>query len=144
MAEDTARRHQTRASGGVQLKLPTEIAVVDDDAAVRASLARLLQACSYRVRTYESAKEFLNARGVQLPDCLILDQHMEEMTGEELLLHLARSRTRVPAVILTGHDQPGCRGRFEQAGAVTFLVKPVTPDQLLRAIETAVSTKRLH
>lgn len=122
----------------------TEIAIVDDDATLRASLARLLNACSYHTRTYGSAKEFLNRKGVQLPDCLIVDQNMEEMTGEELLLHLARSGTRIPAVVLTGHDSPLTRERFQQAGAVIFLVKPVTPDQLLMAIETAVSTKLLH
>lgn len=120
-----------------------EIAIVDDDAMLRESLARLLTACSYRVRTYESAKKFLNA-GVQVPDCLIVDQHMEEMTGAELLQSLARSGSRIPAVVLTGHDSPESRECFEQVGAVKFLVKPVTPDQLLSAIETALSTKLLH
>jgi FixJ family two-component response regulator len=122
----------------------TEIAIVDDDGNVRASLARLLKACSYNVRTYESAKEFLNSKQLQLPDCLIVDQNMEEMTGEELLQHLARSGIRIPTVVLTGHDKLESRIRFQEAGAVNFLVKPVTPDQLLRAIETALSTSLLH
>ena len=125
-------------------KVQTEIAIVDDDANIRASLARLLRACSYSVQSYESAKEFLNSRSVRMPDCLIVDQHMEEMTGEELLRHLGQSGTRIPAVVLTGNDNRKIRERFQQAGAVTFLVKPVTPDQLLRAIATALSTRVLH
>ena len=124
--------------------MQTQIAIVDDDANVRASLERLLRACSYTVRTYESAKDFLESKRVRLPDCLIVDQHMEEMTGEELLHHLAEAGIRVPTVVLTGHDTPKSRDRYQQAGAVNFLVKPVTPDQLLRAIETALSTTLLH
>lgn len=124
-------------------RVQTEIAIVDDDATLRGSLARLLTACSYRVRTYGSAKEFLYS-DVQVPDCLIVDHHMEEMTGEELLHHLTLSGTRIPTVVLTGHDSPETRERFQHAGAVNFLVKPVTPDQLLRAIETALSTSFEH
>jgi len=121
----------------------TEIAIVDDDATLRASLARLLTACSYSVRSYGSAREFLDS-GIQIPDCLILDHHMEEMTGVELLYHLALSGIRIPTVVLTGHDSPESRESFQHAGAVNFLVKPVTPDQLLRAIETALSNTLLH
>ena len=129
------------------LAAPTEckhVAIVDDDASVRASLARLLTACSYHVQTYGSAKEFFNSKPARAPDCLIVDQHMEGMTGEELLLNLARSRFRIPTVVLTGYDKLQSRIRFQEAGAVNFLVKPVTPDQLLRAIETALSTRLLH
>lgn len=125
-------------------RVQTQIAIVDDDASVRASLARLLRACSYTVRTYESAKDFLDSERIQMPDCLIVDQHMEDMTGEQLLHRLGQSGIRVPAVVLTGDDTARSRERFEEAGAVNFLVKPVTPDQLLRAIETALSTTFLH
>jgi FixJ family two-component response regulator len=111
---------------------------------LRRSLEGLLEACSYHERTYESAKSFLNAKHVPVPDCLIVDQHMEEMRGDELLHYLAHTAPRIPAIVLTGHDGPEVRQRFEQAGAVSFLVKPVTPDQLLRAIETALSTRLLH
>jgi FixJ family two-component response regulator len=144
MAEDAAWRHQQRGTNGEESGLQTEIAIVDDDPMVRGSLARLLKAYSYRVQTYESAQEFLKSERVQVPDCLIVDQYMEEMTGEELLHHLAHSGTRIPAIVLTGQNEPGSRERFQQAGAVKFLEKPVTPDQLLRAIETALSTKLLH
>ena len=125
-------------------RVQTEIAIVDDDANVRTALARLLTACSYRVRTFESAMEFLNLKRVEMPDCLVVDYHMEGMTGEELLNHLGRSGTRIPTIVLTGHDNRKIRERFQHAGAVHFLVKPVTPDQLLRAIETALSTRLLH
>jgi FixJ family two-component response regulator len=113
----------------------TEIAIVDDDASVRRALALLLEACSYQVRTYESAHQFLDSNGVPRPACLIVDQQMEEMTGEQLLHHLAHTGIRIPTVMLTGHGEAETREHALQAGVVTFLVKPVTPDQLLRAID---------
>jgi FixJ family two-component response regulator len=60
------------------------IAVIDDDASVRRALTRLLVAFDYQVRTYASAREFLNARETQPAVCLIVDQQMEETTGLEL------------------------------------------------------------
>ena len=144
MGEHATWRHQGRGSNEEQPELQTEIAIVDDDPMVRGSLARLLKAFSYHVQTYESALEFLNSKPAKMPDCLIVDQHMELMTGEELLHHLAHSKTRIPAIVLTGQNEPGTQERLQQAGAVKFLEKPVTPDQLLRAIELALSTRLLH
>ena len=144
MADDGAWRHHGGGTDVEQSGSQTEIAIIDDDAMVRGSVARLLKAYSYSVQTYESALDFLSSKREQTPDCLIVDQHMEHMTGEQLLYHLARSGTRIPAIVLTGHNVPGTQERFQQAGAVRFLEKPVTPDQLLRAIEAALHTKLLH
>jgi FixJ family two-component response regulator len=146
MAKNAARRHLRRGTSGtngVQQGLQTEIAIVDDDPTVRGSLARLLESCSYRVKAYESAKEFLNSNRLQMSSCLILDLQMEGMTGAVLQHYLAVTGAKIPVIILTAKDAPWVRERCQEAGAVDFLVKPVTPDQLLRAIETALST-RLH
>ena len=81
---------------------------------------------------------------LQVPDCLILDLNMKQMTGEDVQYYLAGIGTRIPTIILTGHDTPEICKRCQQAGAVAFLVKPVTVDQLLRALQTALSASLLH
>jgi FixJ family two-component response regulator len=121
-----------------------QIAVVDDDASVRKGLSRLLEAYSYRVRTYEGVQQFIDSLPLQVPECLILDLNMKPKTGLEVLHVLTDNGTRVPTIILTGEDEPERRERCQRAGAVAFLVKPVSVDQLLRAIRTALSTRVLH
>jgi len=103
------------------------IAVVDDDAAIRIGLSRLLKAYSYRVGTYTGGQEFLDSLHLQVPECLILDLNMDGMHGGEVLQHLADSGKRIPTIILTGHDSAERRERRQRAGAVAFLVKPVHP-----------------
>ena len=122
-------------------KMQTEIAIVDDDATLRGSLARLLEACSYRVRTYETAKEFLNSNRAQMSSCLILDLEMEGMTGAVLQHYLTVTGAKIPVIILTGHDAPWVRERCQEAGAAAFLVKPFKPDQLLMTVAAALSTQ---
>lgn len=122
-------------------KMQTEIAIVDDDATLRGSLARLLEACSYRVRTYELAKEFLNSNRAQMSSCLILDLQMEGMTGAVLQHYLAVTGAKIPVIILTGNDAPGIRESCQEAGAAAFLVKPFKPDQLLMTVAAALSTQ---
>jgi FixJ family two-component response regulator len=120
------------------------IAVVDDDASVLKALARLLDAISYRVRIHESGEQFIASLRLQVPECLILDLNMKEMSGEDVQRYLADTRTRIPTIILTARDDPNIEKHCMQAGAVAFLLKPVTPDQLVRAIQTALSTRLLH
>ena len=114
------------------------IAIVDDDASVRKALDRLVSTSSYRVQTYASVREFLQSLKAETPACLILDLQMEDTTGLELQHHLQSTRTRIPTIILTAHDEPGVHDRCAEAGAVAFLVKPVGKDELLRAIEAAM------
>jgi len=121
-----------------------QIAVLDDDPSVRKGLSRLLEAYSYRVRTYEGPQQFIESLRLQAPECLIPYMNMQPMNGGELLRYLTDNGTRIPTIILTGEDEPERRERCQQAGAVAFLVKPVTVDQLLRAIQTALSTRVLH
>jgi FixJ family two-component response regulator len=115
------------------------IALVDDDASVRRAMARLLEALSLQVRTYSSGREFLDSLKIGVPACLIVDLQMNGMTGLELLTHLAGTGLRIPTIIVTADDEPGMRHRCQLAGAVAFLVKPVTSDPLLETIKAAMS-----
>ena len=117
------------------------IAVVDDDSAVRKALAHLLAVNAYMTNTFGSAKEFLNSLDQRKPHCLVLDLHMPEWGGLDLQHHLLRNGIKIPTVIITAHDEIGLRERCSNAGASAFLVKPVSVDALISAIDTAISPR---
>jgi FixJ family two-component response regulator len=118
------------------------IAIVDDDPAVLKALARLLRARAFDARTYTSAREFLKVLHEGLPECLIVDLQMPDMTGLELQRHLTRSGVRIPTIVITAHNEAGARDRCESAGAVAFLPKPLQDTSLLAAIDGARASAR--
>ena len=113
------------------------IAIVDDDPFVLKALARVLRARALKPRTFGSAREFLASLTTELPECLIADLQMPDMTGLELQHNLNREGIRIPTIIITAHYETGVRKRCEAAGAVAFLSKPVQDTALLAAIEEA-------
>jgi FixJ family two-component response regulator len=113
------------------------IAIVDDDPSVLKALARLLRTRSLTARTYGSASQFLASLADDLPDCLILDLQMPEMTGLELQQNLARKGIRIPTIIITAHDEAGMRERCKAAGAIAYLAKPLQDTSLFAAIDAA-------
>ena len=113
------------------------IAIVDDDPSVLKALARLLGAHSFATKTYLSAPQFLASLPEGLPDCLIADLQMPEMTGLELQLNLARCGVQIPTIIITAHDEAGMRERCKSAGAIAYLAKPVSDTSLFAAIDSA-------
>jgi FixJ family two-component response regulator len=118
-------------------KNPRSIVIVDDDPAVLKALARLLGAHSFATRTYLSAPQFLASLPEGLPDCLIADLQMPDMTGLELQLTLARRGVQIPIIIITAHDEAGMRERCKSAGAIAYLAKPVSDTSLFAAIASA-------
>ena len=114
------------------------IAVVDDDFSVRKALAHLLTVNLYKASTFGSAKEFLGSLEQGRPECLVLDLHMPDWGGLDLQHHLLRNGIRIPTVIITAHDEVGLRERCANAGAAAFLVKPISVEALIEAIDSAV------
>lgn len=114
------------------------VAIVDDDMAVRKGLARLLGASEIRARSYASAREFLDSLAAELPECLIVDLQMPEMTGLELQGELSRLGTRIPTIVITAHNERGLRERCLAAGATAYLIKPLDSTVLLASIDSAV------
>lgn len=111
------------------------IAIVDDDSSVLKALARLLTAHSFVARTYPSGFEFLASLQEELPDCLIADLHMPDMTGLDLQEALAQRGVNIPTIIITGYDEATMRRRCEAAGALAYLSKPLKQSPLFAAIE---------
>ncbi len=90
-------------------------------------------------RTYASAREFLaalhDAVPDEMPECLIVDLQMPEMSGLELQRHLNRAGIGIPTIVITAHVEAGMRERCEAAGAETYLLKPLQDTTLLAAID---------
>ena len=118
------------------------IAVVDDDPAVLKALSRLLRSRAFRVQTFESGREFLAALPHDLPECLIVDLQMPGMSGLDLQQHLARNGIPIPTIMITAHGEAALRGRYEQAGLVAFLLKPLQENSLFAAIDMAIGAFR--
>jgi FixJ family two-component response regulator len=114
------------------------VAIVDDDASVRKALARLLRVFAIRSQTYGSAREFLDSLPSGVPECLIVDLHMPEMTGLELQGELVRTGARIPTIVITAHNETGYREQCRAAGATAYLLKPLDEHTLIAAINTAI------
>ena len=118
------------------------IAVVDDDISVRESLDSLLRSNGLGVRVFPSAEEFLNSVHLRKTDCLISDIRMPGMSGIELHRHLVASGRHVPVVFITAHGlDEQARAEALSNGAVAYLIKPFSGDELLDAVNTALTWK---
>jgi FixJ family two-component response regulator len=84
--------------------LPPLIAVLDDEPQFCKAVARLLNTHGFDVVTFTSGEAFLADCAAQLPDCLLLDLHMPDLSGFEVLERIATGR--IPSFVITGHDQP--------------------------------------
>ena len=113
--------------------------VVDDDAAVRKSLERLIRSVGLAVETFPSARDFLVSDLSDRPGCLLLDIGMPEITGLELQEQLTALNQSLPIIFLTGLGSIPKSVQAMKAGAVDFLEKPCVPETLLKAIEQAIN-----
>jgi len=120
-------------------KEPLYIAVIDDEEPVRKALGRLLKSAGFAVRIFSGGKQFLDSLTARPPVCAVLDLHMPDMTGFEVLAHLALTGGRVPVVVITGHDAPDAEDHALSAGAAAYLLKPINDLILLDAITAAVA-----
>jgi len=114
------------------------VSIVDDDESLRRSVRNLLTSVGFRVETFASAEAFLQSGHRSNTGCVVLDLRMTGMSGLDLLMHLAATRTRIPVVILTAHGDDEARRRTLQAGAVAFLGKPFHGEALLGAVRRAL------
>jgi FixJ family two-component response regulator len=112
--------------------------VVDDDLSVREGLERLLKAVGWRVETFTSAQEFLAHRKENIPSCLVLDVGLPGLSGLDLQKKIMEASGKIPIVFITGSKDVPTSVRAMKAGAVEFLVKPFSEEDLLIAIEEAI------
>lgn len=118
--------------------------LVDDDEAIRSSLARALQKRDYLVETFASATDFLLRYDGEAAGCLILDYGMPGMNGLELQAHLAGEGHNLPIIFITGHGGVPESVQAIKAGALDFLEKPFRQSVLIERIEAAFALVAEH
>lgn len=116
----------------------TVVIIVDDDAAVRDSLAVLLSTAGLDVEAYASGEEFLDDWNPAKASCLVLDIRMPGISGLELLERLNASRARVPVVFITGHGDVKIAVKAMKLGAVDFIEKPFKFETIIESIRNAL------
>lgn len=116
------------------------VLVLDDDAAVRASLSSLLEAAQYQVRAFDNAAALLAFAVPPGPACLILDMQMPAVCGLDVMSALADAQTAIPVIFLTGFGSIPLTVQAMRAGASEFLTKPVLPERLLEAVAAALAS----
>jgi RNA polymerase sigma factor (sigma-70 family) len=120
--------------------VPGVVHVVDDDASFRTAIERRLRKAGYEVATYPSAQHLLDRLPDQRgPGCILLDVRIPGLSGPELQGRLSELGSTLPIVFLTGYADVPTTVLAIKAGAHDFLTKPVSSDQLLRAIQRAMA-----
>ena len=115
------------------------IYLVDDDAAVCHALAVFLEASGYNVRTFPCAEAFLENSDGAVDGVMLLDQRMTGMSGLDLQAELARRGIDHPIIFITGHGDVQMSVKAVKAGAIDFLEKPFSNEDLLASIREAFS-----
>jgi FixJ family two-component response regulator len=112
--------------------------IVDDDPSFRTAVERRLRHAGYEVATYASAKHLLDRLPAVL-GCILLDVRIPGMSGPELQERLSELGSTLPIIFLTGHPDIPTTVRAIKAGAADFLTKPVSSEDLLQAVERAIT-----
>src|SRR5579862_5669605 len=112
--------------------------VVDDDVSVRESLESLIRCEGWQPQTFCSANEFLDHPRAATASCLVLDLTLPGLNGLELQQRIAGDRGDMPIIFISGYGDVPKTVRAMKAGAVEFLTKPFSDDDLLSAIRQAI------
>jgi len=115
--------------------------LIDDDEAVRTSLAFLLEMNDLPAATYASGPEFLEAAGTLAGGCIVTDVRMPEMSGLDLVRRLKERGVALPVIVITGHGDVPLAVEAMRAGVIDFIEKPFDDDVLVRSIHMALDLK---
>jgi RNA polymerase sigma factor (sigma-70 family) len=118
--------------------LPTRVYIIDDDAAVRDSLALLLRLHGFDTVGFSSAEAFLADVSPEWSGIVLVDLRMPGMSGLELQAELQSRKIELPVIIITAHGETSAARTSFKSGAVDFLEKPIDRDQLLTAVREGV------
>jgi len=111
------------------------VAILDDEASIREALSRLLTTPGMIARAYATSDELFESVALKCPDCLVLDLQMPDMSGLDVLKYLNQRQIRIPTIVITGHDVKNSREACMNAGAVSYLLKPLDVELLVDTIE---------
>ena len=118
--------------------LRRSIFVIDDDRSMLRTIERLLKVHGFHVLVFESAEALLDNANPRDAGCLVLDIHLDGMSGIELGHKLALSGSSVPIIFMTGNDSEVVRKAAREIGCTAYLPKPFPAKQLKDAIDKAL------
>lgn len=116
--------------------------VVDDDVSVRESLELLISSAGWQPETFHSAQGFLSRPRPNVPNCLVLDVNLPDLSGLDLQAMVSEERRDTPIIFVTGYGDVPMTVRAMKAGAVEFLTKPFGDEVLLAAIEQSLERSK--
>jgi FixJ family two-component response regulator len=119
--------------------LKQTIAVVDDDPEMSKAVRRLLNAAGFCAMTFDSAETFLETNPITTAACVVLDIHLEGLSGFELRRRMKQNGFEVPVIFITAYDDPALRAQAMDAGAVAYFTKPFAGKNLVAAITKAIN-----
>jgi FixJ family two-component response regulator len=122
------------------LQMPL-VAYVEDDLSVREAVKSLLTALGFGVEVFASAEEFLTSGRLHDASCLITDVQLGGMSGVALQGRLTALGSRIPVVVVTAFPDEEIRTQALDAGAVCFLYKPITEEELVTGIRAALDRR---
>jgi len=113
------------------------VCLVDDDASVRKSVARVLESSGFRVDAFSEPEAFLGHVTAHSVLVAIVDIWMDNMTGMELLAHLCARSPKTRVIFITAREDPAAEATVRQAGAFAFFTKPFDNKLFLAAVRDA-------
>ena len=114
------------------------VCLIDDDASVRKSIARLLESSGFAVDAFSEPEAFLGHLTAHCVPVAVLDIWMDNMTGMELLAHLCARSPNTRCIFITGREDHAAKTTVMQAGAFAFFVKPFDNKRFLQAVQDAL------
>jgi FixJ family two-component response regulator len=145
-AKNPTNCHESKPLIAMSENVPTDstVVVVDDDASVRIALKDLFESVGLRAILFQSGPEFLESTIPDTPCCMVLDVRLPEMSGLKLQEELVKAEVQIPIVFISGHGDIAMAVRAMKAGAVDFLAKPFSSQDLLDAVFAALRRDRVR
>jgi FixJ family two-component response regulator len=122
--------------------LPT-VFIVDDDRGLRQAIHDLVESVGLRAESFASGEDFLRAKRVNRPSCLVLDVRLPQMSGLDFQQRLTETGIQIPIIFITAHGDIPMSVRALKSGALEFLTKPFRDQDLLDAIHQALERDRV-
>ena len=125
-------------------KTQSVVFVIDDDESVRQALGSLFRSVGLKVELIGSASEFLHCKLPDVASCLVLDVRLPGLSGLDFQAEMARTNTHIPIIFMTGHGDIPMSVRAMKAGAVEFLTKPFRDQDMLDAVQLALTRDQVR
>jgi FixJ family two-component response regulator len=114
------------------------ISIVDDDESIREATRGLVRSLGYQAAVFSSAEEFLRSDSVDSTSCLITDVQMPGLSGIDLQRRLIDRGTQMPTIFITAFPEDSTRAVAMKAGAVGYLLKPFSEENLIWCLDSAL------